>query len=269
MLPKLHSISNITRVIDTDGSKPVVMVANDLEDYACKYDSKNKLINEYIAHQFLPVWGLPVLSAAFVNIKKEHVSEKFLSGRIRLSDFDKPAFGLQYNNEAVDATNVFLGLKNDSYELGKFINRLDLLKIALFDMWLANDDRNHNNYNILIVDYKFVPIDHSNIFDGGRLGNELAQLTKDDSILTSDLALTFLNQKTKVEEEATKLTDNFRTFVSACNEKLPSIIEAIPDEWCNDKATLLANIRSAVIENDSWLKETISSFSELIHKFIR
>jgi hypothetical protein len=269
MLPLLQSISEISRVIDTNGSMPVVVLAENLEDYACKYDHKNKLINEYLAHQFLIKWELPVLPAAFVKIKKEHIPQKYLQGRIRLIDFEKPTFGLQYNNDATDASNTLLGLKNDNYELGKFSNRLDLLKIALFDLWVANDDRNHNNYNILIVNNQFIPIDHSNIFDGGRLGNQLAQLTEDDSLLTSDLALTFLNQKTKVEEEANKLIQNFPTFVKNCNGILPEIIEGLPDEWCNDKQSLLKVIKSSVIDNDDWLDETISSFSQLIHKFIR
>lgn len=269
MLPILRSISNISRVIDTNGSMPVVVLADDLEDYACKYDSKNKLINEFIAHQLLQIWGLPVLPAAFVNIRREHVPDNILQGRIRLTDFDKPAFGLQYNTDAIDVTNTLLGLKDESYELKKFETRLNLLKIALFDFWLANDDRNHNNYNLLIVDHRFIPIDHSNIFDGARLGSQLAQLTEDDSILTSALATTFLNQKTKVEEGATALKQNFGTIVSNCNEQLPTIIAEIPDEWCNDKPLLLADIRSAVIDNNDWLTETISSFSQLIHKFIR
>lgn len=269
MLPLLQSISEISRIIDTNGSMPIVILADDFEEYACKYDQKSKLINEFIAHQFLQKWNLTVLPAAFVNINKNHVPERFLQGRIRLADFDKPAFGLRYNNDALDATNILLGLKSDNYELGKFVNRLDLLKIALFDLWIANDDRNHNNYNILIVNNTFIPIDHSTIFDGGRLGSELAQLTEDDSILSSDLALTFLNQKTKVEEEANKLIQKFPTFVNDCHEILPVIIESLPREWCDDKPLLLKNIKSSIIDNDDWLNETISSFSQLIHKFIR
>lgn len=269
MLPLLHSISTISRVIETGGSMPVVVLADDFEDYACKYDYKGKLINEFVAHQFLQVWGLPVLPAAFVTIKIDHVPEKFLSGRIRLMDFNKPTFGLRYNGEAALVDNTLLGLKDDTYELNKFVNRFDLIKIALFDLWIANTDRNHGNYNMLIVNKRFIPIDHSDIFEGGRLGNELAQLTDEDSILTSDAALTFLNQKSKVEETAKDLIEKFPTFVNNCNETLSDIIENIPAEWCNDKPRLLGNIRSAVFENEHWLSETISSFSQLIHRFIR
>jgi hypothetical protein len=143
------------------------------------------------------------------------------------------------------------------------------LKIALFDLWLANNDRNHVNYNLLIKDNKFVPIDHSEIFDGCRLGSKLSQLTMEDSIISSDLAMTFLNNKGKTEEAATDLIEEFPIFVANCNAALPTIIDAIPGEWTKDKGSLTAHIKSSVIENQVWLKDTISSFSELIHTFIR
>jgi len=94
-------------------------------------------------------------------------------------------------------------------------------------------------------------------------------LTDDDSILNSELADTFLGQKGKVEEAATELIKNFPTFVNNCNGILPAIISEIPDQWCDDKALLTGNIQSAIIKNEDWLNETISSFSQLIHKFIR
>ena len=269
MLPSLNSISPISNVINTNGSVPVVVMAEDFEDYACKYDSNTKLTNEYLAHQFLQIWEIPVFPAAFVTIKKEHIPESLLSSRIRLHYFDKPTFGLQYQDDAIDATNILLGLKNDYYELGKFANRFNLLKIALFDLWLANNDRNNNNYNILIQSNEFVPIDHSDIFDGGRLGNELSQLTEEDSLVNSDLALTFLNNKTKIEEFVNGLINKFPIFVQSCGDALPTIIDNLPDEWCNDKPLLTQNIAASVIENTDWLAKTNASFLQLIHNFNR
>src|SRR5690348_4904939 len=102
-----------------------------------------------------------------------------LSGRLARHMFDKPCFGLMYDVEAGEASNIYLGLKGNSYELNKYPERFDLLKIALFDLWLANNDRNHNNYNLLLKDGRFVPIDHSEIFDGSSLGRKLSQLTVD------------------------------------------------------------------------------------------
>ena len=244
-------------------------MAEDFEDYACKYDSNNKLINEYLAHQFLQAWELKVFPAAFVNIKKDHIPDTILSSKIRVHYFDRPTFGLQYQNDAIDATNILLGLKNDYYELAKFANRFNLLKIALFDLWLANNDRNHNNYNILIQSNEFIPIDHSDIFDGGRLGNELSQLTEEDSLIKSDLTLTFLNGKTKIEDYVDELMNKFPIFVKSCGDALPIIIENLPDEWCNDKPLLTQNIAASVIENADWINQTKSSFLQLITNFNR
>jgi hypothetical protein len=268
MLPQLSSISAISRIIPTDGSRPVVILAEDLEEYACKYDSSTKLINEYLGHQFLKLWGLLTFPAAFIQIKREHIPTRFLGGRIQVNMFEKPSFGLRYDNDAGEINEALLGLRGDSYELGKFTNRYDLMNIALFDLWLANDDRNHN-YNLLTRGTNFVPIDHSNIFYGNRLGSDLCQLTVEDSILTTDLAITFLNNKQKREDRHAQLVQRFPTFVANCRQALPQLIEDIPDEWCNDKARLEHNIISSVMDNDLWLKQTIFSFSELIHNFNR
>lgn len=269
MLHTLSSISNIVRVIPTNGSRPVVVLAQDIEEYACKYDSKTKLINEYLGHQFLQIWGLPTFPAAFVQISKEHIPEKILGGRIQAPMFDKPTFGLRYNNDAAEINDALLGLRNNRNEVNKFADRFDLMDIALFDLWLANDDRNHNNYNLLSVSNRFIPIDHSNIFDGDGLGRKLSQLTVDDSILTSDLAFTFLNSKQKREARHAELLAQFPTFVANCRQALPQLIENIPAEWCDNKQQLEQNIISSVMDDHNWTQQTISSFSELIHNFNR
>lgn len=269
MLPHLNSIAGITKVIPTTGSMPVVVMAEDFEDYACKYDSESKLINEYIAHQFLRIWGITTFPAAFVKIKKEHVPQGILSNRIQMPQFEKHAFGLRYENEAGEINDALLGLRGDHYEINKFTTRFDLLNIALFDLWVANDDRNHNNYNLLTSGTAFIAIDHSTIFDGNGLGRKLSPLTWEDSILSSDLTLTFLNSKQKREVRHAELLAQFPTFVHNCKQELPAIIEEIPNEWCNNKAELSTNILSSIIDNEPWLQQTIATFSELIHNFNR
>lgn len=269
MLPHLTSISSITKVIPTTGSMPVVVMAEDLEEYACKYDFESKLINEYIAHQFLQVWGIKTFPAAFLKIRKEHISTGILSNRIQMPMFDKTTFALRYDNDAADVNSALLGLRGDNYEVNKFITRFDLMNIALFDLWMANDDRNNNNHNLLTRGTEFIPIDHSTIFDGNRLGSKLSLLTSEDSILSSDLCVTFLNSKEKREARHAELLVQFPTFVAGCKQVLPAVIEGIPDEWCSDKAELTQKILSSVIDNEPWLKETIETFSELIYNFTR
>ena len=268
MLQRRNSISSIVRVIPTTGSMPVVVMAEDYEDYACKYDSKGKLINEYLAHQFLEIWGLNTFPAAFVQISPDHIPDNILNGRIQRPMFEKPSFGLRYDNDAGEINEALIGLRNESYELKKFPNRFDLINIGLFDLWLANDDRNQN-YNLLTRGNEFVPIDHSTIFDGNRLGEKLSQLTWEDSILHTDLAKTFLNSRQKREKRHNELLAQFPTFVANCRRALPVLIETLPVEWCDNKTELEQNILVSVMDNEIWLQQTIATFSELIHNFNR
>lgn len=270
MLANLSSISTISRVIDTAGSYPVVVMAEDIEEYACKYDAPSKLINEYIGYQFLQLWGFELFPAAFIQIKREHVPDNILGGRIQIPMFERPAFGLLYNNNAGDINNALLGLRKDSYEIAKFEQRFEeLMKIGLFDLWLANDDRNHNNYNLLTIGNRFIPIDHSNLFDGNGLGRKLSPLTWEDSVLSSDLAITFLNNRKKMTAMHDELLENFPIFVTSCKAALSDIVLAMPDVWCNDKADLIERISTSVIDNPAWIQQTNTTFSELIHNFNR
>lgn len=268
MLPSKVSISPINRAIETGGSRPVVVMADDFEEYICKYDSNGKLINEYCSLCFLDAWGIPHLPGALVNILPEHINPEIISNRTQPHHFGKPTFGLRYQKETVDVTNMFVGLKGNYHELGKYQSRRTLLKIALFDLWLANTDRSANNYNLLVQSiedrFQIIPIDHSDVFDGCRLGQELAQLTAEDSILYADLAHVLLYNPKKIADEANAILDNFPTFVLNCGNMLPDIVAGMPNEWCLNKQQLEQQIREAVIENNAWLNDTKANFRELV-----
>ncbi len=272
MIPRKHSIAVISNILPTTGSSPVVVMANDLNDYICKYGFHNKLINELLAYHFLTSWELPIIPAAIVNIDLDHVPVSIKGQILQPRHFHSPTFGLQYMNEYLDASNLLLGLNKDYGELNKFANKYDLIKIALFDLWLANTDRNHNNYNLLINPtpggYKFHPIDHTDIFDGGRLGQPLAQLTEFDSLLSSDLANIFALNKRKTSDYVNNLILKFPIFVRECGNHVDEIVSEIPPEWCDDKESLKTSIISSVIKNDTWINDTLSNFKELIHKYI-
>ncbi|WP_308420722.1 HipA family kinase [Parapedobacter defluvii] len=268
MLPSRVSISPISRAIETGGSRPVVVMADDFEEYICKYDSNGKLINEYCSLCFLDAWGIPHLPGALVNILPEHINPEIISNRTQPHHFGKPSFGLRYQKETVDVSNMFVGLKGNYHELGKYQSRHTLLKIALFDLWLANTDRSANNYNLLVQSveerFQIIPIDHSDVFDGCRLGQELAQLTPEDSILYADLAHVLLYNPKKIADEANAILDNFPTFVLNCGNMLPDIVAGMPDGWCLNKQQLEQQIREAVVENNAWLKDTEANFRELV-----
>ena len=55
--------------------------------------------------------------------------------------------------------------------------------IALFDFWMANEDRNANNYNLMydVNAHLFVPIDYGCVFNTATYDYSLSQLTETDS----------------------------------------------------------------------------------------
>jgi hypothetical protein len=65
--------------------------------------------------------------------------------------------------------------------------RVSFLMIALFDIWISNEDRTENNFNLLYdADRKlFVPIDHTSIFNGNNLDKGPEQITINESIINS------------------------------------------------------------------------------------
>ena len=248
-------------------------MADDFEEYLCKYDANSKLINEYCALCFLDAWEIRHLPGAFVKIQAEHINPEVISNRTQPHHFAKPTFGLRYHTDVMDVSNLLVGLKSDYHELHKYRSRSTLLKIALFDLWLANTDRSVNNYNLLLQPegdgFQIVPIDHSEIFDGCRLGQQLAQLTLEDSILYADLAHVLLYNPKKIAEEANRILDNFPTFVLNCGNMLSNIIVGVPDEWCANKQQLEQQIREAVIEDQVWLADTAANFKELVATLTR
>lgn len=106
MLEYKTSVQQVEKVIETTGSRPVIVTDEQLDDYACKYDFTEKLIKEYIAHYFLKIWELPVLPAAFVRVLPEHINPAILkkgiiSSRTQPRHFNKLCFGTLYNVDAI------------------------------------------------------------------------------------------------------------------------------------------------------------------------
>ena len=56
--------------------------------------------------------------------------------------------GVLYDNEYREI-DAFMGCMATKQKR-RFANKNDVLKIALFDYWISNEDRNHNNYNLML-----------------------------------------------------------------------------------------------------------------------
>lgn len=154
----------------------------------------------------------------------------------------------------------------------KIVDKDDFLKIALFDIWMANEDRNHNNFNLqLYVSPErlnfFYAIDHVNIFNTSFLDYGIADLTEDDSILKTDLAKILFGRKRNLNEAIDNLMENFYLCTQECENKLDEILSLVPESWDID----INQIRQRIIDNlftATWKKQCESNFREFVQSFI-
>ncbi len=269
----LNSIEAIHKVYNTTGSSPVLVTCNDLNEWVCKYDrSSISLFNEYVAASFLQLWGLKVPEFAFVTIHPHHIPEKILSGRTQGWLFEKGCFGSCLSPYALDLNETFKAFKGKTYDLSKIDNKEEFLKIGLFDLWLANEDRHPNNYNLLLNpepdgSLSFVPIDHVACFNGGNMDKELYLLNEVETILNSPLAKVLFRPGTDLNKTVDKLTEELYICSARCHEKLPEILAKLPITWGLDKDRLEHDIQQ--IFSEKWLTQVAEIFRHYIQTGIR
>ncbi len=259
---QITSITPITQVIWTNGSQPVLAHCSDEWDYVCKYDSPSKLFNEYVAASFLKMWEIPTPEFSLIQIKQSHIPDEIVSGRIQPAFFNKPCFGSRHLAHAQDITAIANLLLQNDHERRKIHNTKDFLKIALFDLWVANTDRNTNNHNLLLNPEPhgnvIYAIDHSDIFDGCRLGHNFGPLTYHDSILSADFARILLPNRPKLINELDQLTNEFYLCASLCEQNVENIIGRIPKEWKLPIVDPTLALKQALFDNNHWKDECLT-----------
>jgi len=265
-IKRLTSLSEITpeNCIQTGGSKPLRVLCSDMNHYICKYHRDigpaNDLFNEFIASCFLKIWNIKAPECALVSIKREHVLQTGLPYHY----FDMPCFGsLNYNGfKDVEAFMAKMLTKNQADD----VLRDTFLKIAIFDIWLSNEDRHGHNYNMLF-DYSsglLIPFDHAAIFNGNSLDKDPIQITEDESILKSDLFIGVFSGilPTKISELRLSVIASFSDNVTRCQIQLPSILAAVPAEWRLEKAFLAE--RLSLYFTPGWIQAGIDSFNQYL-----
>lgn len=133
----LHTIEDIHRIFDTQGSSPLLVTCDDFNDWVCKYDRFPKyLFNELIASQFARIFGIKTPETAFIKVRYEDINTaKF--PQLNLGWFEKECFGSLYldNSKEIDYTiDDILGATMFSFNEDTFYitinNSIDYFSIA-------------------------------------------------------------------------------------------------------------------------------------------
>jgi hypothetical protein len=267
----LQTIEEIHKVFQTAGSSPLLVTCNDFRDWVCKYDkSPRNLLNELIAKKFADEWNILTPEIAFIKVNKEHVPfEKY---KIVPQLFDKECFGSLHLDSSKEIDLSLISLFKDATFKDKIANKTDFLKIALFDIWLANEDRNHNNFNLLLFANAnklnfFYAIDHVNIFNSSYLNYGITEITEDDSIIKTEIAKILFNNKKELALFVDNLIENFYLYTKECQNKLDEILDLTPSSWKINKN----EVRSKILENiftKEWNTNCVNTFKGFVQSFI-
>lgn len=259
-IQEYHSIEDIKMQYCT-GEQPVLVLCSDLNEYICKYMRSSatpyKLLCEIIGAIFAYKWGLHIPDFALIRLHAEHWTP------FRTINLSAPAFGsrIQHNVIDVNATwNKDIIISHDLQE--------QIVTIALFDIWVANEDRNWNNANLLydVISNNLFVIDHGCILNTATFDYNLSLLTENETILYSDLANFILSDISSDVSDRfiSKLKVFFKSLPERREEYISSVLENIPESW-NVNTELVINKLNQLFEK-KWIEDCWEAFIEYFNE---
>ncbi|NRD20591.1 hypothetical protein HNV08_11075 [Winogradskyella eckloniae] len=253
----------------TTGDIPILVTCTDLTDWVCKHsrNSISPLVNEIIGSLFAINWNLRTPEIALITVDREHVPSKF-APQLQPIFFNKPCFGssLLKEGQVIDKS-LLASFKKTAFKR-KILNKEDLLKIALFDIWIGNDDRHQGNSNLILDQsesgkYYFNVFDHGAIFNTSSLIHGIQLITEDESLITSELATILFGNVNNLTEIVDKIVQDFYLCVERCEQELSNILLSIPLEWNFNVVEFETLLRENIFNND-WCNSCVLHFRELI-----
>lgn len=226
-------VISIVKQIPTSGHSPHRVIADDYDEYILKIPNNAadviSIQKEVICSALLKVWELETPTACFLTLVQG------LREEINKTVHGNFFFGSNFINNAIDTNHLFRLEKKVNRKLVSNLN--DLLKIALFDIWVANDDRKPTNNNLLFCpsgsNYQINAIDHAYNFATikfSQLNNNDSYFSINDSILYTPIG----KQAIKEAKVTTELINHFREIFYIClgnsEKRLDEILALFPQE---------------------------------------
>lgn len=260
-IPVLYSVKAIERQFNT-GEEPVLVTCSDMNTYICKYMRSSaaayKLLCELIGAQMAMSWQLDTPEVAFVKIKPSHWNR--LNKSHNLSAL---AIGSKRVEDVVDITpSTFIEVNPTDDVLRQ------LIKIALFDFWIANEDRNANNANLMynMLTERLVSIDYGCILNTATFDLPLSQLTSTDTILYSDLFhhLVQYKKENAIDIFVDELKNDYDTCLNNSMNKAELIIDILPKDW--NIATEIVESKLTQLFDKQWIVNVWDNFMECLNE---
>ena len=259
-IPVIDSAKRIEQQFRT-GEEPVLVMCSDVNIYVCKYMRSSaaafKLACELIGARMAEAWQLNTPSIALVRIKPSH-----WAGINQSHCLTAPSIGSRWMDGVVDIT------PSTYAKVPATIDTLEqLMQIALFDFWIANEDRNANNANLMydVARSRLISIDYGCILNTATFEYPLSQLTTTDTILWSNLFqhLAQGQEKATIQAIANRLIVVFRERLQQTNVQVYQIIEEMPSEWNVPQNVVKEKLLQLLDER--WTAEVWENFMECLY----
>ena len=228
------------RELETDGHHPLFFLCDDGNKYFLKHRcsmSKQEIVllcYEVVCTELLNHFNIPTPQIALVEIQKG----SFSKSDIIYNRYIKPeivCFGSKEIENSLFLSELEVISKKKEYNL--LLNPLDLISIAVFDLWVDNVDRRPQNLNLLksTIDNKFqiIAIDHSFCFGGiNGIGifNPNFETSTYNNLFRSELfksVIKYISKSTRY-----KVVENFIDKCNdSCKEKIQTVFPQIPEVW--------------------------------------
>ncbi len=237
---------------DTEGHSPLKVIADDFKTYVLKFpknmSDKNSIVKEFLCHYLLKCWSIPTPPIIGLSIQHDLlINSPIISKRDKGLIGNNVCFGSQLIFDVIEL-NDFIEAKNKTSQK-RILNTDDIFKIALFDLWIENEDRRPTNNNILLYPDKkgliINAIDHAFTFSTLNF-NELQYSTlnfsDNDSILYSTLAKSIIDSTKLNREFYEKSEEMFYLCIENVANFFSQIIVNIPEnlEFTEEDRTFLA-----------------------------
>jgi hypothetical protein len=255
------------------GQRPVLVACNDFSDYVCKYanyNPANSLMTEWICACAANAAQLNIPPFSIPRVQELHFPPAHILSQIGKNALLKPLFGSKHIGSKHLDQLALLSLSHKSRK-SKILDKDELLKIALFDIWIANEDRHQNNYNLLLNEkdgvYRFYVIDHGAAFNTqAAIDRHLTPLTFDETIINSPLFNTIYKKPRKFVTRITKTLDEIDLWQDRARQSLEQWCVQIPEEWGIDLNRWKTFLHNEWL-SDNWKKETKQTFREHLQRF--
>lgn len=249
-------------------SKPLKVCAENGKYYICKYANfgipAENLAKEYIATHLLENFSINTPKFEIVTIDFELVRQEFQDDFTKRKHFDSPTFGSEYIQYAKTIEQLNYPFKNLKCNYNN-----DLLVISFFDLWVGNEDRSQDNYNLLIDsddDSEILfAIDHEHIFNRNFLYKDLEILPESYNIVGSDLIKSFYHNKKSKDSIADSIIDTCNNSIQICKSSLGSILNEIPKEWEIEFESTINLMELKLFSND-WIDKVNKYFKTYFTK---